>query len=214
MAIWMGWVTKSSKPSPTERTSGGCLPAWGDTHGFLDLGCLLPLLTEHALKGWTLKAPANNWKILFNPFTSVHSLVSFLNDLGFMRVFAAIFIELMDVFNWFFAFFLTQEIHCFTALFFRVTCYFLWCLPCWWKFSFGFSSRFWLEWMLRFIDNFQLFHSNEKFIKRTWFCRMTHCSSCCPAKEFAIDFFPMILLAIVFLFWQSLHATLSSCDSQ
>lgn len=113
----MSWVTKSSKPLPTKRTCGGCLPAWGDTYGFLDLSCLLPLLTAHTLKGRKLKAPANNWKILFNPFTSVHSLVSFLHDLGFVHVFAAIFIELMDVFNWFFAFFLTQEIHSFAALF-------------------------------------------------------------------------------------------------
>lgn len=72
--------------------------------------------------------------------------------------------------------------------------------------------------MLCFIDNFQLFYYNKKFIKRTWFLLIKEQNDILlfllSRKGICNRFFPMILLAIVFLFCQSLHATLSSCDLQ
>lgn len=68
--------------------------------------------------------------------------------------------------------------------------------------GFGFSTRSSLEWMLRFTDNFQLFHSNKKFIKMT----------CSPGKEFATDFFSYDSSGYCFFFSDNVYMlTLSSC---
>lgn len=136
---------------------------------------------------------ASKKKITQQSFLAVFTALCLSAWFGILNVLASSSIELMDVFDFFPFFFQLRKYIlwqcCLVFLFFDF-CYFLSRLPCWWKPGFGFSTRSSLEWMLCFTDNFQLFHSNKKFIKMT----------CSPGKEFATDFFSMILQVIVFSF--------------
>lgn len=87
--------------------------------------CHLPKAPMWA--GWKLKAPANIRNILFNCFSSVHSLVPFLHDLGFVDVFASCPVELMDIFYCFMFCFVVNSGNTFFygAIFQGDFCYFL-----------------------------------------------------------------------------------------